>query len=270
MARVDAILVFASVFFFLLCGGAPEVAHAGPPKPAKPATVVISASTKVVGEIAGATSLPAWMTAGQKAATSGVVAKLRAKNNDAAQQAFEQLINGLAANAQVPAAVQAGCKQAKQAAGACKRGYLEAALPGIVQWVLREAYLEPNADLAHRADKVRHFNQQKKAIHDQVSELRAAHGKFVKGKAQVKTLKLLPRFKGKPSIQLATEMVSEAQLDSLITKWEEQLASVGDDAQLANVDLQSALQKQQQTMQTMSSVSKMLHDTAMAIIRKIG
>jgi len=51
---------------------------------------------------------------------------------------------------------------------------------------------------------------------------------------------------------------------------EEKLASVGDDAQLSNIDLQNALQKQQQTLQTMSNVSKMLHDTAMAVIRKIG
>ncbi len=51
---------------------------------------------------------------------------------------------------------------------------------------------------------------------------------------------------------------------------EEKLASVGDDAQLANIDLQNTLQKQQQTLQTMSNVSKMLHDTAMSVIRKIG
>jgi hypothetical protein len=51
---------------------------------------------------------------------------------------------------------------------------------------------------------------------------------------------------------------------------EEELSTVGDDAQLANIDLQNTLQKQQQTLQTMSNVSKAAHDTAMAIIRKIG
>ena len=51
---------------------------------------------------------------------------------------------------------------------------------------------------------------------------------------------------------------------------EETTASIGEDAQLANIDLQNALQKQQQTLQTMSNVSKMLHDTAMTVIRKIG
>ena len=42
------------------------------------------------------------------------------------------------------------------------------------------------------------------------------------------------------------------------------------DAQLANVDMQNALQKQQQTVQMMSNISKQVHDTAMAVIRKIG
>ena len=59
-------------------------------------------------------------------------------------------------------------------------------------------------------------------------------------------------------------------LDEIIENLEEQLASTGDDAQLANIDLQSELQKQQQTIQTMTNVSKMMHDTAMALIRKIG
>ena len=58
--------------------------------------------------------------------------------------------------------------------------------------------------------------------------------------------------------------------DSCIKGFEEKLNSVGDDAQLANVDLQNCLQKQQQTLQMMSNISKMLYDTGMAIIRKIG
>ena len=55
-------------------------------------------------------------------------------------------------------------------------------------------------------------------------------------------------------------------LDTGIGVFEEKLQSVGDDAQLANIDLQNQLQKQQQTLQTMSNVSKALHDTAKAII----
>ena len=60
------------------------------------------------------------------------------------------------------------------------------------------------------------------------------------------------------------------ELDTAKTGLEEKLNSVGDDAQLANVDLQNMLQKQQQTLQMISNIGKMLHDTAMAVIRKIG
>ena len=74
-------------------------------------------------------------------------------------------------------------------------------------------------------------------------------------------------------IDFSGEM-SEEELDAVSggtgETWDDKLASVGDDAQLANIDLQNTLQQQQQTLQTLSSVSKMLHDTAMATIRKIG
>jgi hypothetical protein len=66
------------------------------------------------------------------------------------------------------------------------------------------------------------------------------------------------------------DSASKEQLENYIADLEQQLKTVGDDAQLANIDLQNILQKQQQTLQTLSNVSKMLHDTAMAIIRKIG
>jgi hypothetical protein len=46
--------------------------------------------------------------------------------------------------------------------------------------------------------------------------------------------------------------------------------SPGDDSQLANTELQEAMQKQQQYVQTITNVSKSLNETAMAVIRKIG
>ena len=43
-----------------------------------------------------------------------------------------------------------------------------------------------------------------------------------------------------------------------LANFKQNLNSVGDDAQLANVDLQNMLQKQQQTLQMMSNISKMI------------
>jgi DNA integrity scanning protein DisA with diadenylate cyclase activity len=60
------------------------------------------------------------------------------------------------------------------------------------------------------------------------------------------------------------------EIDGRVREWEERLSELGDDSQLANIDLQNMLQKQQQTMQMLSNISKVLHDTAMAVVRKIG
>ena len=48
-----------------------------------------------------------------------------------------------------------------------------------------------------------------------------------------------------------------------------ELAQMNDDSELASIDLQNVLHKQQQTLQTMSNLSKQMHDTAKAIIQKI-
>ena len=48
------------------------------------------------------------------------------------------------------------------------------------------------------------------------------------------------------------------------------LNDAGDDAELADVDLQNELQRHQQTLQMMSNISKMLYDTAQSVIRKQG
>jgi hypothetical protein len=67
-----------------------------------------------------------------------------------------------------------------------------------------------------------------------------------------------------------TRVMSKEQVIALIEKMKNQLSTLGDDSQLANIDLQNMLQKQQQTIQMLSNISKVLHDTALAVIRKIG
>jgi len=59
-------------------------------------------------------------------------------------------------------------------------------------------------------------------------------------------------------------------LDEHLKSLEDAMNSVGDDAQLANIDLQNCLQRQQQTLQMMSNISKTLHDVAMSIIRNMN
>ena len=107
---------------------------------------------------------------------------------------------------------------------------------GLVTGVLHESYASSTEDLQAIADKVKSVNEAKKELRE------VLHG--------------------------AREALDEAA--SHIKGLEGKLDSVGDDAQLANVDLQSALQKQQQTLQMMSNISKQVHDTLLNVIRKLG
>ena len=165
----------------------------------------------------------------------------------------------------------------------------------LVQWVLRESYLEANEDLKAFADKIRHTNEMKRAIRKLLRELRNFRRTVITSAREIKldlcggdeevraTLAELIEKHAYPldvddiSYELCipdrippTDVQNLDALDDVIAHWEEELNTIGDDAQLANIDLQNMLQKQQQAVQTMSNVSKMLHDTAMAVIRKIG
>ena len=59
-------------------------------------------------------------------------------------------------------------------------------------------------------------------------------------------------------------------LDESLGNIQKQLSCLADDAQLANVDLQNALQRQQQTVQMIANITKLLQDTALSVIRNIN
>jgi hypothetical protein len=163
----------------------------------------------------------------------------------------------------------------------------------LVQFVLREAYMENTKDLHFYAQKVRFYNELKKMIRNELTKAReylaaqagskpedALKGGYSNSTGGTGPLSFPtePQFDETsgamvphdPTSNYDAEFNKKEHLETYIKNLEEQLNSVGDDAQLANVDLQNMLQKQQQTLQMMSNISKMLHDTAMAIIRKIG
>lgn len=116
---------------------------------------------------------------------------------------------------------------------------------GLMAHVLRQSYMESNRDLQFYAARVRYMSQQKQAVRDYLSSLRSMQSGMSKGTAS-------------------------KDLSQAIAAAEDELASIGDDAQLANIDLQNTLSKQQQTIQMLSNMSKMLHDTAVSVIRKVG
>lgn len=140
----------------------------------------------------------------------------------------------------------------------------------LVQFVLHQAYQESQADLQSYADRVRLHNEQKEAIRGELSRLRAFKSSLERGDRRTDFRPNMSVWRAISNYRPQAVIKSTDSIDALLSEWEEELQTIGDDAQLANVDMQNMLQKQQQTMQMMSNISKMLHDTAMAVIRKIG
>ena len=154
----------------------------------------------------------------------------------------------------------------------------------LAQWVLRQTYIENTQDLRYYAEKIQFFNKLKKGVRDSISETRAAVSAFMNKQAsknngqwpvgkkiRVKVISCLPTmFSRDARLRTSRRDFGKTEMEAYMADLERELSTVGDDAQLANIDMQSALQKQQQTMQQLSNISKLMHDTAMSVVRKTG
>ena len=161
-------------------------------------------------------------------------------------------------------------------------------IDALVNEVMRQATLGNEDNVRNAKEKVGHYNSVKKTLQEEISSSRHAMAEMEKGKqvtVRAKRIEYRPERVAAKPVAAGTQSVTVRRTDAAVTlkpittppelktyisDLEGKLQSAGDDAQLANIDLQNALQNQQQALQTMSNVSKMLHDTAMAVIRKIG
>ena len=147
------------------------------------------------------------------------------------------LISAIIAKGESPSSLnrawQKFVKQSKDQLSASYDEDNKVSINEIIQYALSETYHVANSDLQVFAHKVQFLSDMKKQIHDEIARTRKSYDDYIKD-------------------------------------LEDKLVSIGDDAQLANIDLQNMLQKQQQTIQMLSNVSKVLHDTALSVIRKIG
>jgi hypothetical protein len=117
--------------------------------------------------------------------------------------------------------------------------YLGEDIESLLQLVLIQAYVESRDDLRSYVERVRFLNSLKKQLRRLLAELRDC------------------RWVGCRDNEAAR-----------FERLEQELTSTEGDAQLANLDLQNALQKQQPLLQTLCNVSKLLHDTAMAVTER--
>jgi len=200
-------------------------------------------------QVAKATKLPSTITDKDRSMLNRIVGDLESGNIELAISRWEQFVGQLAT------------------------GGVSMDINSLIQFVLRESYLETNRDLRFYAEKVRFFNDTKKRIRDHVHGLRETLATTQRDSIiRVQTIAIARLYKEgeEPVREASLREMNDREFAEYTLEWCDKLQQVGDDAQLANIDLQNTLQKQQQTLQTMSNVSKMLHDTAMAVIRKIG
>jgi len=176
------------------------------------------------------------------------VAKLRAGNIEGAKTDWAALVN--------------------RVAGRRDRTDVQA----VLAWILRQAYLEGIPPLRDAADRVRVTEEARGALLQHVAAVRQQAASLTGTRRLTMPAADVHRFQPGQQTLLAWRQVAmtKGEIDAYLTATARHLDTLGDDAQLANVDLQHVLQKQQQTLQMLGTISKLLHDTAMAVVRKIG
>lgn len=164
----------------------------------------------------------------------------------------------------------------------------------LVQTVLRQSHIQVRADITNMEKKIKTCNESEEVTLTpgsrsnnslkQMQQMQKSNRQttpFVAKKLAPQQYQLkkgqvgqtrnmtVETKKPKPGPQLRRPTMPK-KLGASISGLEPQLQTACEQGQLAQIDLQNILQKQQQTMQMMSAISKQLNDTAMAIIRKIG
>jgi len=194
-------------------------------------------------------SLPPNLIPAQKAKIDQVVAALRARREAEAKQAWSEFVGSYIA---VPANKQK--------------------LASVIDAILREAIVAPEELPGLQGlQELRELQELRKAIRGYLRELRTLAAECKRGAQQVQPL-VLQRTPdgGERAVIGPARTMNCKELRSEMERWEAMRDLKSDSAQMAEVDLQEMLQKQQRTLQMMSQISKMLYDTAMSVIRKIG
>lgn len=145
----------------------------------------------------------------------------------------------------------------------------------MLQFILRDSYSQIDKDIETYAEKVKYFNESKKKLREELAKARRQQSQPsivtqpVERRSSAGELREISPPTTLPSAP--PRMTSAASpTDAEILRLEAQLATVGNDEQLAKLALQKKLQMRQQALDTMSNVARQMYDAAMSIIKKIG
>lgn len=135
----------------------------------------------------------------------------------------------------------------------------------LTRWVLSESFKETTRTLDTYTERVHELGQLKTEMSRELQNARNGLDSWTKSSA----------FKTTYSVDLSerrtesTRITSKASMANYVSDLEAELVSVGNDEQLATVDLQNSLQKREQVLQALSNISDLLNDTTMRILRNL-
>lgn len=153
----------------------------------------------------------------------------------------------------------------------------------MTQWIMRQAYADNTLDMRAYAVRLEFYTEMKARLREELSRARmwrSDHAPKTGEKALSrpfvrKQISLEPQVdeEGNWHLREPTDgaAVETAEgMQDYIRELEQAMQTAGDDSQLAHIELQAMTQRQQQMLNTLSSLSKAQHETSMAILRKIG
>ena len=218
---------------------AAEPTGAGAPSPTakRPAAAPRSSQVRLLVTIAGA-ELPRFAkTSGTaRSALKRVAALLRAGRTQETKAAWQSLVS----------------TEARRVS----RAELEAA----ERWVLRQGPLAAHPLLLARAARVAKRQALARNLRAYVAELRRAQASSPSTVKEVRAGKL---------VTVAKRTLTGKQRDALIAQALRDKSASEEEGTLMSLDLQGALSQQQQLMQMLSNMAKVIHDTTKAAIQSV-
>lgn len=144
-----------------------------------------------------------------------------------------------------------------------------------IKKVIAASKQESQRNIAVLKEKVQFHSMLRKNISTEMSKVRSLLREINQTKdryinLQRKMYILTPDTRGQVMVIQTGTITTKKEMTQYIDELESQWRLVGTDTQLANIELQNAMQQQQQMLSILPNVTKQLNDSAMSVIRKIG
>jgi hypothetical protein len=208
--------------------------------------------TEAVVRIAMTNALGGDVTRLERRVLSRLADRLRLKNAPAAQQDWERLIGAM------------------QARGA------EVEVDELSNWVVHRVYLERSPAFKPLLAAMRFRDEQRTAACGSQTQLEQMSTRFetgeTAGRLTIRPIELVAEFESgvRPVVVAESKPATAESVAEELSKAVALCHQATEGARMATVDFENALKQQQETLQEMSNASKMLHDTADAILGKIN